>query len=369
MELAVDLRIELWNALAPLGLFARANEVMRDAEGAAERLGDQRRLGRVWALIAMPCVSPVAGLNRRPSPSGPGRFGEAIGDLVAQIGANTNLGLNAYSAGDYRRAQPFQERILQLIPSGRVRERFGRALLPAVNARSNLAAVQAQRGLFEEAVGHCRAAIALAEEVGHPYSVVVACWQAGRVHTRSLAEELTIGFLIPAVSLELSALAILEGRANDALSLVPAARAAIRNGLEWWEALAELRLGEALFAAGRVDEAGVAATRAFDLARERGEQGHEAWALRLLGEIATVLRALATDKAEGYYREALALAERLDMRPLLAHCHRGFGTLFGRTASRELADEHLTTAIAMYREMGMAFWLEEAKPGVRDRDA
>jgi tetratricopeptide (TPR) repeat protein len=224
----------------------------------------------------------------------------------------------------------------------------------------------------------------LASEVGHPYSLAVACWNAGRLHTlrgdvaqastplsraRSLTEELTIGFLIPAVALELSVLATLEGRANDALSLVPAARAAIHNGLQWWEALAELRLGEALLASGRIEEAHAAATRALDLARERGEQGHEAWVLRLLGEIAADPRGPATDEAEGYYRKALALAERLDMRPLVAHCHRGLGTLFGRTASRELADEHLTTAMAMYREMGMTFWLEEAKPGVRDRGA
>jgi tetratricopeptide (TPR) repeat protein len=310
--------------------------------------------------------------------------GEAIGDLVAQIGANTNLGLNAYSAGNYRRAQPFQERILQLIPAGRVRERFGRALLPAVNAMSNLAAVQGQRGLFDAAVRHCQAAIALADEVGHPYSLAVACWNAGRVHTlrgdlasarpplsraRSLAEELTIGFIIPAVALERSALAILEGRAKDALSLLPAARAAIRNGLEWWVALAELRLGEALFAADRSDEARAAATRALDLAREHGEQGHEAWVLRLLGEIAAGPRLAATDEAEGYYREALALAERLDMRPLVAHCHRGLGNLFRRTDSAGQADGHLATAATMYNEMGMTFWLDQVKPELRDRGA
>jgi tetratricopeptide (TPR) repeat protein len=186
---------------------------------------------------------------------------------------------------------------------------------------------------------------------------------------RSLAEELTIGFMIPAVALELSALAILEGRAKDALSLVPAARAAIRNGLEWWEALAELRLGEALFAAARFDEARAAATRALDLTRERGERGHEAWTLRLLGEIAAHPDTTAADVAEGHYREALVLAERLDMRPLVAHCHRGLGTLLGRTVSRGQADEHLATAAAMYREMGMTFWLKKAERGMRDRGA
>jgi tetratricopeptide (TPR) repeat protein len=230
-----------------------------------------------------------------------------------------------------------------------------------VNSLSNLASALAERGLFGDAVRHGQAAMELAEEVGHPYSMAVACLHAGRVHTRqgdlgrarpplsrscSLAQELTIGFLIPWAALELSALSVLEGRAKDALSLVPAARAALGNGLEWWEALAELRLGEALLAAGRIDEARAAGTRALDLARERGERGHEAWALRLIGEIAVHPGAAASDVAEGHYRQALALAERLDMRPLVAHCHRGLA--------------HLDVAATMYREMGMGFWLEQA---------
>jgi tetratricopeptide (TPR) repeat protein len=166
------------------------------------------------------------------------------------------------------------------------------------------------------------------------------------------------------VSLELSALAILEGRANDALSLVPAARAAIQNGLEWWEALAELRLGEALLAAGRVDEARVAATRALDLARERGEQGHEAWALRLLGEIAAQPRATAADEAASHYRQALALAERLDMRPLAAHCHLGLGEAFRHASALADARDHLTAATTMYREMAMPLWLAKAEAAI-----
>jgi tetratricopeptide (TPR) repeat protein len=175
---------------------------------------------------------------------------------------------------------------------------------------------------------------------------------------------LTIGFLIPAVALELSALSLPEGRAKEALNLVPEARAAIEEvGLRWWEALAELRTGEALFAAGRVDETRIAATRALDLARERGEQGQEARALRLLGEIAAHPRATAADVAEDHYRQALALAERLDMRPLVAHCHLGLGA---RTARAEQAEEHLTTAATMYRQMAMPFWLEKAEAMMSD---
>jgi hypothetical protein len=57
----------------------------------------------------------------------------------------------------------------------------------------------------------------------------------------------------------------------------------------------------------------------------------------------------------------LALATDLGMRPLLAHCHLGLGKLHRRTGKRQEAQEHLTTAAAMYRERDMRFWLEEAE--------
>ena len=40
--------------------------------------------------------------------------------------------------------------------------------------------------------------------------------------------------------------------------------------------------------------------------------------------------------------------------------HLGLGNLSLRTDKREQAREHLTTATAMYREMDMRFWLEQA---------
>jgi hypothetical protein len=59
--------------------------------------------------------------------------------------------------------------------------------------------------------------------------------------------------------------------------------------------------------------------------------------------------------------EAMARAEELGMRPLVAHCHLGLGKLYNRTDKREQAREHLTTAMTMYREMGMTYWLEKAE--------
>jgi hypothetical protein len=49
------------------------------------------------------------------------------------------------------------------------------------------------------------------------------------------------------------------------------------------------------------------------------------------------------------------------MRPLMAHCHLGLGKLSLRTDKRDQARAHLTTATALYREMDMRFWLEQAE--------
>jgi hypothetical protein len=53
------------------------------------------------------------------------------------------------------------------------------------------------------------------------------------------------------------------------------------------------------------------------------------------------------------------------MRPLIAHCHLGLGKLYRRTRKADQAKQHLATAMTMYREMDMRFWLEQAEGQIR----
>jgi hypothetical protein len=53
------------------------------------------------------------------------------------------------------------------------------------------------------------------------------------------------------------------------------------------------------------------------------------------------------------------------MRPLIAHCHLGLGKLYGRSSKANQAQGHLASAMTMYREMGMGYWLEQAEDEVR----
>jgi tetratricopeptide (TPR) repeat protein len=120
-------------------------------------------------------------------------------------------------------------------------------------------------------------------------------------------------------------------------------------------------LGEGYLLAERIDDATRGARQALELARTRKERGHEAWALRLLGEIASRHNHSDVGTAGAHYAAAISLASELGMRPLVAHCHLGLGKLYRRSGARAKAEEHLTTARAMYREMDMGFWLTQAE--------
>src|SRR5262249_37753871 len=95
--------------------------------------------------------------------------------------------------------------------------------------------------------------------------------------------------------------------------------------------------------------------------RAHQERGNEAYALRLLGDIAARREPPQRAQAEAHYRQALALAEELGMRPLQAHCHRGLGTLYATIGRQEQARAELSAAIELYRAMDMTFWLPQTE--------
>ena len=120
-------------------------------------------------------------------------------------------------------------------------------------------------------------------------------------------------------------------------------------------------LGHAYLHLGRTEAALERARLALELSRQNGERGSEAYAMRLLGEIASNSKCVDDETASKYYCRASELAEDIGMRPLVAHCHLGRGKLYRHTNEHEQALEHLTTAAMMYRDMGMTYWLERAE--------
>jgi tetratricopeptide (TPR) repeat protein len=265
---------------------------------------------------------------------------------------------------------------MQSLQGDRNRERFGLAIFPAVVSRAFLAHTLAERGLFEEGSAPGHEAIRIAETLEHPVSLIFAClWlgyvdslkgelsQAARLLERAVAlcREYDVALYSPFAMAFLGHVYAWSGRIGEGVSRLEEALAAYESaGIRYLHSISVVQLAEAYQLAGQVEGAHAHADRALKLARERGERGWEAWAFRLLGDIASNPHRPDKATAEGHYRAAMALADALGMRPLAAHCHLGLGKLYRCMGEGAKGSEQLTTAATMYREMGMTFWLEKA---------
>lgn len=90
--------------------------------------------------------------------------------------------------------------------------------------------------------------------------------------------------------------------------------------------------------------------------------------LRLLAGIVARREPPESDQAEAHYRQALALADELGMRPLQAHCRRSLGKLYATIGRRAEARSELDTAIKLYRAMEMTFWLPQVEAALAQVD-
>ena len=183
----------------------------------------------------------------------------------------------------------------------------------------------------------------------------------------ALAQGAYLRLAVPWVVATLGAAYALAGRPAEALPLLAQAVAqAVAMHYLWDHALRTVWLGEAYLRAGRLAEAGTQAQRALEFSRAHQERGHEAYALRLLGEVAAQRRPPEVAQAIAHYQQALTLAEELGMRPLVAHCHLGLGTLYGRMGRAQQARAALGTARALYGALGMTFWLPRAETALAE---
>jgi len=300
-------------------------------------------------------------------------IGENLDDFALQIVADAYLGWAHHSLGDCRKATDlFRQSVLRLGPD-LFGERFGQAAIPAVFARARLAWCLAELGEFGEGCLYGEEAMQIAEAADQPFSVVVASISLGSLsllkgdlakaiaaleHAVSLCRVWNIPTWLPTAASSLGYAYVLSGRLTEAFPLLEEAiNLAASMKIGYHDAFQLGWLSEGLLADHRSEAAIPLVEQALRLAREGRRRGQEACAQLLLGDIASHRDPPDAGTAEDYYRKAMALAEQLGMRPLVAHCHAGLAKLYRRTGKRNESDEHFRTATSMYREMGMTYWL------------
>ena len=287
------------------------------------------------------------------------------------VAASYRLGQTYHSLGDYPRAIEFLRRNVATLEGDLLCEYCGMSGLPSVFSRSWLSSCLAERGEFAEGIVLGEEGVQIAESVNHAYTLIVACFGLGSLYLIKgnldnavavlerglvLARVEDLPILFPFVASPLGFAYALSGRASEAVPLLEqAVEEAVSMKLMANQSLRIARLGEAHLLAGRADSALPLAERALQLSREQKERGHEAYALRLLGEICSQADPSETENAIARYGQARLLAEELGMRPLMVHSDLDLSRLHRRTGNRERADECLTEAMALAREMDMRF--------------
>ena len=308
-----------------LGEYEKGLTLLREAEALARTHDDQARLGRVLALVANMLRWRAEFAEAIAAAQEALALATARGDLVLQVEAFYYLGIAYWAIGDCGQAAALFRRNVAVLEPGTVRsDRL-------ITSQAWLAFILSHLGQFAE--GRRQGEEALHRHGGRPQerTLLATCF-LGRLYLNQGDLEAAIRMLERGLALSRAAdswdtgrgaaaglgyayaLAgrLAEGGAllEEALRKVAAAARCTCNPffVAWRSAVCLL--------AGRVDEAMPHARQALALARQCGERGFEAEALYRLGAVHAQTDPPEMVQSEARYREALALAEALGMRPL-----------------------------------------------------
>jgi class 3 adenylate cyclase/tetratricopeptide (TPR) repeat protein len=369
--LAIDIRLALGDALTQLGEHGRRLALLGKAEALARALDDRTRLG--WVLASMALALRITG-----DPDGAMAASRqaldlavTLGDRALQVRASYHLGNVYYAIGDFGRAAELLQRHVEAAD----RQSGAPDIDVRIQSQAMLARTLGALGDFAEGRRYGEEALRLALLEGRGAAPIIVHAFFSRLYLdqgdlehsiqvcdQGLALSRASGNrnMLPIIVAGLGYAYVLQGRLAEGCALLEEAvsestSTSARRAVYWaW-------FSEGCRLAGRGGEALQHARQALNLALQQKDRGEEALALHQLGVVYAHTTPPDVAQAEAYYRQALALAEALGMRPLQAHCHLGLGTLYAKIDRREQASAELSAAIDLYLTMEMTFWLPQAE--------
>jgi class 3 adenylate cyclase/tetratricopeptide (TPR) repeat protein len=375
LEQAADLRIALRHALLPLCEFGRVIDLLREADALAETLDDPDRRVRIacymsnYFWLVGDHDAAIAASRRASAIAAP------LGEVALSVAAEFYLAQALHSLGDYARAIDCTRHIAAALADIK-QQRFALSAF-FVHSLSWQAWGLAELGDFAAGETGGAAAIDLCRSIDRPELWVATSLGVGGLHLRrgdlrtaipmlehgvEVCRRWDLPLWVAAIGASLGHAYTLAGRLDEALSVLEQAIAHVEaKGIMAYRSLWMAYLSEAYLRAGRLDEAARFAQRALALSHEHRERGHEAWALRLRGEVLTARDGEDRDAARAAFTQAIALAGELGMRPLVAHGRLGLGRLERRAGDLSASRATLAAAADEFRALGMTFWQSQAE--------
>ncbi|MXN64960.1 AAA family ATPase [Stappia sp. GBMRC 2046] len=367
VEDAIDVRLDLRNALMPLGRHDEILPHLSEALALGTTLGDRSRIARTHSYLShyhwlVAEWEDAIREGRRAL-----EIAGHLNDFGLLVTTRFTLGISNYSIGKFKNAAEYLGGNVKDLDEREVGNRFGMFALPSVVSRCYLALCFAEQGLFKDAQTPVSEAIAIATEYGRPFDVIQGYLALSHVdHIRgkakgslpyleealALCEDVDIQILVPRVTASLAYAYSLEGRFGEADKLAERALRQVDSmHLTAMRSFCLRWIGEVELNAGRTSNACDIAERLYRHCSATGEVSHGAWARYLLG--ASLAAEDCREDAISHLQAARRTAEDLGMQPLVALCLNKIGKLQQLEGQGAIAAGSLREAEILLRDMGM----------------
>jgi len=377
LEQEIDLRHNMRSALFPLGRHDDWADHVRKAELLAREINDNARLAKCYNYLAS--HHWIRGRHKEAIKLGEDglRLAESAGDFSVEITTKFHLGIPLLYTGEFERQVALHREVAERLSGHSALERHGLSSVPSVTARGFLTWGLSELGEFEEAEMWALQAEALAGKVVNVFSTAFIHACSGLTYLRKGELDTALKFLQKADTLvrdadiqsifsfvagSLGYTYLLSGRPDAALPILEEAVKPQNLDFSIVSSIYPITaLSEAYRLNGKIGKAIEAAEKALGIFRQTEERYFGAWALFVMAKIQSDNHSEQPDQVKQRYIQAIDLADKLKMRPLLAHCRLEFGKFYTRAGENEKARSEPFKAIELYRFLGMRFWQPKAE--------
>ena len=379
---ALDIQFELRTSLFPLGKHKEVLKCLQTAGELSEGLKDPLR--QAWVSIYKCHYFWIVGQSAKAYGQGHSAVSVAASssNFPLNVTINYYLGLACLSVGKYTEAIKCFRDNAESLKDDAIRERYGVAGYPAAMSASYMAWALSECGRFSEGLRFGQNGVLLAKEINHAWTLATASWGLASLYINRrdshaainlleqalpLAKEWYLDALTPGIQGSLGFAYAISGRLEEGLQMLKEAVKDIEaSGRLAFHTLFNVYLGEVLLRTSDYDEAEVIADKALNLARERGEKSFEAMALHLMADLCAHRSSANKQRVERLYSESIALARKLNMRPLVARCILGLGDLLRQLKNTDQSREKYLIALSDFRDMQMQHFVTVTETALRD---
>lgn len=369
VEQVIDIHMNMRPSLGSLGLYDRLLQSLSEANRLAHASGDDATatfadVVKTHVLYQTGHIDEVLKLGARTV-----RLARDFADKRIVIAATANLAMGYCFHGDFARAVEVASEFTDDLTGTYRHANLGTTGTSSVNWLSNLSGMLTNLGEFDRALHFSTIALEISEETGKPFdAAMVAQWRAhleltiGRPEvaievleaSQQALHEYSLDFLRTWMSSWLGAAYALVGDHQRAeQTLRSAVDLGDRTGLRLSQMWSLVRLASLYLDMRDKEKAAAYASEAHERAEKAGTDWLRLPALQCLARVAGD----DARRAVRLWREAIELAERTGARPELAHARFGLGRQLRQIGDGDDAEVELSAAAALYRDLGMDFWL------------